>query len=495
MDYEKNRIITQEELDKMGEELSNCAESLIDQQFKKISNDMDYEKKYKEALEKARQLCAYPTTKPFISDLQDLFPELAESEDERIRKELIEHVKDQQSTFISAPDCRDKYEEEENNKYNAWIAWLEKQGSQNNTEDEDLLYRFCFYSYKDESNILYLSGLYVNGECRNKGIGTKILEVADEVAKNLNCYAIRLKTKIGSNAERLYRRNGYNTLIKEGNQIWLEKQGEQNDSDVKDYNSIDPHFGKPIDKVEPKFKVGDWVVWDNKISCHIDNIYQGKESLMYTITDAQNMTRSYSVKGFDNNAHLWTINDARDGDVLTDGGYPCIFKSINEGNSMFVYCGIKGNRNFATKADSEDNIWDDEPENYCPATKEQRDTLFAKMKESGYKWNAEKKELEKIEDEEYNGEDYGIDGLWHAMNILEKTLGKVSGYQTDDGFLSHQCAITSVKKLYKQKPDWGEEDERIYQSIIDDTVQDNQLDSKQIDWLKSIKSRVQPKQE
>ena len=27
----------------------------------------------------------------------------------------------------------------------------------------------------------------------------------------------------------------------------LEKQGKQSDSDVKDYNSIDPHFGKPID--------------------------------------------------------------------------------------------------------------------------------------------------------------------------------------------------------------------------------------------------------
>ena len=34
---------------------------------------------------------------------------------EKIRKELIEHIKDQQSSFISAPDCRDKYEEEENN--------------------------------------------------------------------------------------------------------------------------------------------------------------------------------------------------------------------------------------------------------------------------------------------------------------------------------------------------------------------------------------------
>ena len=46
---------------------------------------------YDEALEKVRQLCAYPTTKPFISDLKDLFPELAESADERIRKALIRY--------------------------------------------------------------------------------------------------------------------------------------------------------------------------------------------------------------------------------------------------------------------------------------------------------------------------------------------------------------------------------------------------------------------
>lgn len=96
---------------------------------------MDYEKKYKEALKVAQKLyqdCPngkndrlYHTT-----DLEKMFPELKvkESEDERIRKELIEHVKDQQSSFISAPDCRDKYEEEENNKYNSWLAWLEKQG-------------------------------------------------------------------------------------------------------------------------------------------------------------------------------------------------------------------------------------------------------------------------------------------------------------------------------------------------------------------------------
>ena len=62
-----------------------------------------------------------------FADIDDVIPKPKESEDERIRKELIEHIRDQQSSFISAPDCRDKYEEEENNKYNSWIAWLEKQ--------------------------------------------------------------------------------------------------------------------------------------------------------------------------------------------------------------------------------------------------------------------------------------------------------------------------------------------------------------------------------
>lgn len=62
--------------------------------------------------------------------------------------------------------------------------------------------------------------------------------------------------------------------------------------------------------------------------------------------------------------------------------------------------------------------------------------------------------------EDINGEDYGIDSLWHAIRILEKTLGAVEGYQTDDGLLEHKAAITEVKKLYKQKSaECGEENE------------------------------------
>ena len=170
---------------------------------------------YDEALERAKN--EYQTHKSFNGFremLVRIFPSLKENNDEEIRKALINVFathKDYEMFFgVSVKDIH---------------AWLERQGSQDNDEDVDILNRFSFYAYKDEPNILYLSGLYVNEEYRNKGIGTKILEIADEVANNLDCHAIRLKTKKDSNAERLYRTHGYNSLsTEERDWIWLEKQ-------------------------------------------------------------------------------------------------------------------------------------------------------------------------------------------------------------------------------------------------------------------------------
>ena len=74
---------------------------------------MDYEQKYKEALERARKLQENSILKRW---LWKVFPELAESEDEKIRKELIKFVK------VNIPD-EERY-----------IAQLEKQGEkQQNT--------------------------------------------------------------------------------------------------------------------------------------------------------------------------------------------------------------------------------------------------------------------------------------------------------------------------------------------------------------------------
>ena len=103
----------------------------------------------------------------------------------------------------------------------------------------------------------------------------------------------------------------------------------------------------------------------------------------------------------------------------------------------------------------------------------------------------EKKELKKIE-EEINGEDYGIDSLYHAQRILEKTLGSVDGYQSDDGILEHKCAISAVKKLYEQKPAWNEEDEkqaRQIERIVHDDGCTQKLQKQIAGWFKSLKDR------
>lgn len=78
-----------------------------------------------------------------------------------------------------------------------------------------------------------------------------------------------------------------------------------------------------------------------------------------------------------------------------------------------------------------------------------KETHFGIDNYDGVKWDEMLAWLDKPV-EEINGKDYGIDGLWHAKDILERTLGKVDGYQTDDGILEHKAAIDAVKKLYNQ---------------------------------------------
>ena len=94
------------------------------------------------------------------------------------------------------------------------------------------------------------------------------------------------------------------------------------------------------------------------------------------------------------NGHLWTIQDAKDGDVIFyDSGWTCIFKCIH-GIWFSSYCFITDDGEFYTgyerhAVDATING------NAHPATKEQCDRLFQKIKEAGYKWNSETKTLER----------------------------------------------------------------------------------------------------
>ena len=180
---------------------------------------------------------------------------------------------------------------------------------------------------------------------------------------------------------------------------WLEKQGEQKiktpeeslgiDSDT--YNKIVDEciYGeqKPIDKVEPNFKVGDWVVTSyGKVNqvVSVDKYGDG-----YTLNDGVYFSGSWCDM-----YHLWTIQDAKDCDVLAWDDSKCIalFKNIYDEDSFNSYGFVGGCTDTFESRQSYHDI-----EGAHPATKEQRDLLFQKMHEAGYEWDAEKKELIKIE--------------------------------------------------------------------------------------------------
>ena len=93
--------------------------------------------------------------------------------------------------------------------------------------------------------------------------------------------------------------------------------------------------------------------------------------------------------------HIWTIQDAKDGDVLACNEEILLFKSYSVQGRISLYCWYNGQtNNFHNKEVIDISL--NKRNKICPATKEQRDLLFQKIKDAGYKWNAETKTLEKL---------------------------------------------------------------------------------------------------
>ena len=152
---------------------------------------------------------------------------------------------------------------------------------------------------------------------------------------------------------------------------------------------------KPADTVELKFKVGDWIV-ENGVNRNPVQITSFEEDKGVGIKVwFSNGTGTYVefLKGY----HKWTIQDAKDGDVLCcESGWTCIFKALdNHTNTFSSYCFMDNNKWFCdtgSECHTQACIKSYHGEIH-PATKEQCTELFLKMYEAGYKWDDENKEL------------------------------------------------------------------------------------------------------
>lgn len=163
-------------------------------------------------------------------------------------------------------------------------------------------------------------------------------------------------------------------LNKEQVLAWLEKQGEQ----------------KPATNIEPKFEPGDWVV------CEVTgSVYQIKN-----VSKTSNNRYRYDLANGDyivgdevNHYHRWTIEEAKTGDVLVSGFVIFVFNYIHE-DKLNCKCAVHKDGSVMTEPyDLMKSIFFSE---VSPSTKEQRDTLFAKMKEAGYEWDEDEKEFIKL---------------------------------------------------------------------------------------------------
>lgn len=357
--------------------------------IKEENNQMDYEKKYKNALECARQ--EYNTTENVERKqwLEELFPELKESEDKKIRKALVDALNKNLGNGI------EKY----GTTLNAALAWLEKQ---------------C-YTKKD------IDDAYLKGICDTKHE--------------------------------------------------LEKQGEQ--KPVIDFKAKNWYVSKvdgkihdmtynPTDKVEPKFKVGDWIVDNHGIVNQVTSTTDDGYGLaLYDGTYVSGCWKDYY--------HLWTIQDAKDGDVIVDKYNNIgIFKECKDIYWLsHIYLGCDGElRGF--------NVGPyHEQDDTHPATKEQRATLFAKMQEYGYQWDAEKKELKKIN------------------SYCQENC---KGYQETGKCFADGGCDAKRKAEQKSEPAWSDEDEGMkeniegaldcYESMVTEDWE------KEKEWLKSLKDKI-----
>ena len=151
------------------------------------------------------------------------------------------------------------------------------------------------------------------------------------------------------------------------------------------------------EKVELKYKDGDWIVYDNNVY-KICNIGLG---ISYECLGVDNTVHVYNHL-IDNKSHLWSIEDAKDGDVLACNEELLLFKSYSAQNKRIsLYCWYNGHTGNFHEKEVVDILLTTRNKVY-PASKERRDLLFQKMGQAGYEWDAEQKELKKIEDEPEN---------------------------------------------------------------------------------------------
>lgn len=212
---------------------------------------------------------------------------------------------------------------------------------------------------------------------------------------------------------------------------------------IKDIIKTHPDY----QELEPlhKFKEGDLLVHNSSNTRFISVVYVS-EKYGYQVQDGGSR-HHLSFNVVENEYHLWSIQDANDGDVLMTTktrNCPFIYRKTDYNNDLaYYYAGVDGNGDFCEGCLKRTLYHFGEVENVVPATKKQRDLLFKKMKEAGYEWDADKKELRKIQPH------YDIANFHAGMPVLVRDNNKEWRYVPFSHITNGQWVFNAVGTVWE----------------------------------------------
>lgn len=148
-----------------------------------------------------------------------------------------------------------------------------------------------------------------------------------------------------------------------------------------------------------KFKVGDWIISNSDMQFNIIAEITSIRNSLYYIRNIYGNEGYETWDSLRDNYHVWTIQDAKSGDVLytTKGcGVEGIF--LIEGWKQVDDTGRTLCSDIGYRVEDDEIIagglgaiwWKGVIDPFYPATKEQRDILFEKIRENGFEYDSKK---------------------------------------------------------------------------------------------------------
>ena len=396
---------------------------------------------HNEILKYAKVLYEYHQTSDELkNELVNAFPELRKNDDEKIKQELISLVRlDGWHPTIWTQERKDKL-----------IDWLEKQSKNSQA--------MCpTFTYDD---ILAL-------QC--------CMETAKKVQEDKELYE-----QLQSLHDRLH------------DAYWLKKQDNQKPQDKSVIEAIKE------EKVEQKFQIikNTWYICTCTTFSEDSRIWF-KKGIAYLGNDILKYDLGFEPNDYQNYFRLWSIEDAKPGDILDANGAPFIYKKHDK-NYVYFYCGVNLAGDFIVAHGID--AWNGNNKVY-PITKEQSEFFFQKMKENGYTWDPQKKELKEIDSfcrENCKGfQETGkcfADGDCEAKIDAEKK--ELKKCVIDEGKAEMDYCFTKMMNGEKVSTAWSAEDEFKVQRICKylNEAKKYYADITEvrdcIDWLKFIQNKI-----